>query len=141
MNELLLTIIDLLKKIPGDFKRIIERKIQLTILETGESVSDAVATAVPKVIGVVILVIGFFFSLIALALWIGQLLGNITLGFLSVSVFFLFIGLILILRKPNMQNNSIKQKIEQNFLQIAEKIEQDKTNLPTLSQPENQRNK
>lgn len=130
MNELLLTIIELLKKIPGDFKRIIERKIQLTLLETGESVSDAVALAVPKIIGGVVLLIGIFFSLIAIAIGLGQFFGNILWGFTSVAGFFLLVGLVLLLRKPSLTNNSIKQKIESNFLQIAERIEQDSTKLP-----------
>jgi hypothetical protein len=85
MNEFMLQLLESLKRLPTDFKLILERKLQLAILEIGDSLSTSVAKLVPKIIGAVILIIGVFFGLIALALWLGELLNSNTLGFLAVS--------------------------------------------------------
>ena len=74
MNEFMLQLLESLKRLPTDFKLILERKLQLAILEIGDSLSTSVAKLVPKIIGAVILIIGVFFGLIALALWLGELL-------------------------------------------------------------------
>jgi uncharacterized membrane protein len=137
MNDFMLQLLESLKRLPTDFKLIIERKLRLAILEIGDSLSSAIAKAVPKVIGTVILLIGLFFGLIALALWLGELLGNTTYGFLAVSIFFMIIGLILLLINPGMQKNSIKQSIESNFIELSDKLGPENnttvTNTPQLS--------
>jgi len=122
MNEFMLQLLESLKRIPSDFKLILERKLQLAILEVGDSLSTSVAKLVPKIIGAVILIIGVFFGLIALALWLGELLGNTTYGFLAVSLAFLVIGILMLAINPGMQKNSIKQSIENNFIELSDKL-------------------
>ena len=48
MNEFMLQLLESLKRIPSDFKLILERKLQLAILEVGDSLSTSVAKLVPK---------------------------------------------------------------------------------------------
>ena len=99
-----------------------ERKLQLAILEVGDSLSTSVAKLVPKIIGAVILIIGVFFGLIALALWLGELFGNTTYGFLAISATFLVIGILLVAINPEMKKNGIKQSIENNFIELSDKL-------------------
>ncbi len=122
MNEFMLQLLESSKRIPSDFKLILERKLQLAILEVGDSLSTSVAKLVPKIIGAVILIIGVFFGLIALALWLGELFGNTTYGFLAISATFLVIGILLVAINPEMKKNGIKQSIENNFIELSDKL-------------------
>ncbi|NCP83296.1 MAG: hypothetical protein GW823_00050 [Bacteroidetes bacterium] len=118
----MLQLLESSKRIPSDFKLILERKLQLAILEVGDSLSTSVAKLVPKIIGAVILIIGVFFGLIALALWLGELFGNTTYGFLAISATFLVIGILLVAINPEMKKNGIKQSIENNFIELSDKL-------------------
>lgn len=123
MNEFLSQILESLKSIPSDFKQIIERKIQLFILDFGDELSKNIALAIPKLIGLVFAVLGLAFALIAFALYLGDVLGNQALGFASVSGILLLIGLILVSKKVNLEKSSVRKKIEQNFLALSDKME------------------
>ena len=129
MNELLIHILETLKSIPLDFKTILERKIQLFVLDLGDSFSNSIAEAVPKFIGALLLLIGLFFGLMALSFWIGELLNSTALGFAIVSFIFLLFGLIGVSKKVNLEKSGTKRKIEQNFIELSDKIgQQEKPN-------------
>lgn len=123
MNEFLSQILESLKSIPSDFKQIIERKIQLFILDFGDELSKNIALAIPKLTGLVFAILGLAFALIAFALYLGDVLGNQALGFASVSGILLLIGVILVSKKVNLEKSSVRKKIEQNFLALSDKME------------------
>lgn len=122
MNELLNQIVVSLRAIPADVKTIVERKIQLTILEIGDTLSKSIAEAVPKIIGLVLLVLGGLLLLIAASIALGEVLGKPAYGFLVIGLFFILLGIIYIKRTVNLSKSSIKQNIETQFIQLADKV-------------------
>lgn len=131
MNDILIQLMESLKSIPSDFKQILERKLQLIVLDFGDELSKNIALAIPKIIGLVFALLGFVFALIALSLYLGDLLQNQALGFVSVSGVLLLIGIILASKKVNLEKSSVRKKIEQNFLALSDKMD---NSTPTISE-------
>ncbi len=138
MNELLNQIVLSLRAIPGDVKTIVERKIQLTILEIGDALSKSIAEAVPKIIGAVLLILGGMLLLIAASIALGDVLGNPAYGFLVIGLFFILLGIIYVKRTVNLPKSSIKQTIETQFIQLADKVSTPA--LPQETKPIKQQN-
>jgi Putative Actinobacterial Holin-X, holin superfamily III len=72
-----------------------ETYIELQKLKMVKKITMSVSEMVPGLIAVSFLIIFLLFISLALALWLGDYLGRICLGFLIVSAFYLVAGLIL----------------------------------------------
>jgi hypothetical protein len=64
-------------------------------LATVERLSDSASRAAGAVVAGVVILIALMFLMIALALWIGEMLGHASLGFLIAGGGFLLIGVVL----------------------------------------------
>jgi hypothetical protein len=68
---------------------------ELAKLKALDKTSDVVSSLVPKLIVSLLIIIGFLFLNVGLAVWIGDLLGNLCFGFFVVAAFYGITGVIM----------------------------------------------
>lgn len=105
-----------LKAISADLKLYIEKRLELLLLNIGEQISKWLAASIQKISGVLLLVGGFICLLVALAIFLGDLLDNESLGYVIVSVPLLVLGYFLINLKPDSVLKSLQQHFESELI-------------------------
>ncbi|MDG5766150.1 phage holin family protein [Balneolales bacterium ANBcel1] len=110
------TLLQNLKKLPGEFKMLVEKRIELFTLEVGERISGVIAHAVYRVTGIVFLALGLILILFAAANFVGELLESEGLGFIVVAAPMLLIGLLLFLRRPRSMVTATRDKMLAQFM-------------------------
>jgi uncharacterized membrane protein YqjE len=117
------SLIDNLKKLPGELKSLFEKRIELFTIEVGERISNLVTHAIYRLTGVAFLALGLILVLFAASNFVGDLLDNEGLGFIIVSAPILIIGILLFLRRPRFMVNATRDKLLNQFLKdLAEQI-------------------
>lgn len=109
-----------LKTIKQDLQDYIETRITLKAIDIGEKISYLIGQSIQQLIAYTILIIGLLFALVALALFVGDLLNNTALGYLIVSAPFILTGLFLVLVKPKKIALNIQDKIMEELLENLE---------------------
>jgi len=100
-----------LKAISGDIKLYVEKRVELLLLDIGEHFSKMMAESVHKIAGIILLISALVFLLVALALYLGDLLESDSLGYLLVSAPLLFFGLLFVYLKPK----GLLERIQNHF--------------------------
>lgn len=100
-----------LRQISADLKLYIEKRLELMLLNTGEYISGWMAASVLRLTGAILLLFGVCFLLVALALYLGELLDSDSLGYVIVSLPLLLIGILFIYLKPK----GVFERVEQVF--------------------------
>jgi len=101
-------------------KQYIERRIELSVIESGEQLSYLFANLAHQVSGLIITLCGVAFLLIAIALYLGELLQRPSLGFVIVSVPLFIIGALFIRMRPYSFTEKIRLSVLKEIMQIAE---------------------
>lgn len=109
-----------LKIIKQELQDYIETRITLKAIDVGEKISYLIGQSIQQLIAYTILIIGLLFALVALALFVGDLLNNTALGYLIVSAPFILTGLFLVLVKPRKIALNIQDKIMEELLENLE---------------------
>ncbi|WP_445666251.1 phage holin family protein [Fodinibius sp. AD559] len=110
-----------LRAITSDLKLYLEKRIELTMLNIGEAISGLMAASVQRGIGVFLLLGGICFLLFALAIYLGDLFGSRSLGYVLVSLPLLLVGGLFMYLKPE----SVFKQIQQQFKnEVIKSIEQ-----------------
>lgn len=115
-----------LKTITADLKRYIEKNIELLTLKAGEKIAGIAAQSVQRVAGAIFIFGALVFLLVALALFLGRLLGSLSLGFLIVSVPFLVCGYLLVNLKPRSLTRKLQTEFEKEFFDTSDTEEHEK---------------
>jgi len=68
--------------------------IELLKLKSVDKISEWVSTVLPMTFIVGVLLFALFFLHIGLAIWMGELMGNLFLGFLAIGAFYVFLVLV-----------------------------------------------
>lgn len=111
-----------LKTISADLKLYFEKRIELVMLNAGEYVSGWMAASIQRVTGALLLLGGVCFLLVALAIYLGELLNSESLGYVLVSLPLLLMGLLFMALKPK----SIFEQLQHSFeSEVIKAIEQD----------------
>lgn len=119
------SLINSLKKLPGEVKSLIEKRIELFTIEMGERVSGIIAHAFYRVTGVILLAVGSILLLFAVANFVGEYLGSEGLGFIVVSAPILLVGFLFFLRRPRSMVIRTRDKMLQQFMRdLTEQISQ-----------------
>lgn len=113
-----------LKRIPAEIRLYIEKRIELTGIILSEQLSDSISKAGHKIAGVLVLLIGVDFALIALAIFLGDLLNNLALGFFLTALPFLIAGLLFINLKPARLIDKTRDQILTGMLETVNKLHQ-----------------
>ncbi len=69
--------------------------LELVKLKIIDTTSDKISTIIPHVIVVVVIFTFILFINLGVALWLGQLVGQIYLGFLIIAVFYFFVAFVM----------------------------------------------
>lgn len=109
-----------LKQLSSELRDYIETRIDLLVLNVSDQVTQWISSSIQKIIGFLIIGSGFLFGMIALAIYIGELVNNEALGFAIVSLPLFLIGLILMLSKPFGIAKTIQKQLMAGVLESLE---------------------
>jgi hypothetical protein len=107
---------DKLKKLPSEFKALVEKRIELFTLEMGERVANLITHAMYRVTGVLFLALGLILILFAASKLVGDLIGNEGLGFVLVSLPILLVGFMFFLRRPRTMVIRTRDRMLNQFM-------------------------
>ena len=107
-----------IKIITADLKRYVEKRIELTVITVGEQYARWIAESIQKITGILLLVGALVFLLIALAIYLGSLLGSDSLGYVVVSLPLFLLGYLLFNGKPIVMKKKLKKELEEELIQI-----------------------
>jgi len=94
----------------------LETRMELLKLQAIDKSSEITSSIVSGVTIVVIIIFGVFILNVGLALWIGELLGKMYLGFFIVAGFYVLIALILHLFRHSLLKDPISNMIIKKFV-------------------------
>lgn len=126
------------RSITGDLKLYIEKRIELLLLNIGEQYSQWMAESIQKLTGIFLLFGAFVFVLVAVAIYLGELLEWPGLGYVIVSIPLFVTGLFFFYLKPRSLAENLQQHFESELIKaLTQNVEQDgkKHNEP-LNLPE-----
>ncbi|MFO8029931.1 MAG: phage holin family protein [Cyclonatronaceae bacterium] len=105
-----------LKKLPGELKALMEKRIELFSLEMGEHISGLIAHAMYRLAGIVFLALGLILILFGLSSLIGGFLESQSLGYIVVSAPMIILGLMFFFRRPRSMVVSTQGRMLQQFM-------------------------
>lgn len=111
-----------LRTISADLKLYFEKRLELVMLNVGEYVSGWMAASLQRATGALLLLGGVCFLLVALAIYLGNLLENESLGYVLVSLPLLLAGGLFMYLKPRGLFDQLQQVFEE---EVIKAIEQD----------------
>lgn len=109
-----------LRSITSDLKRYAEKRIELIVLRLGESFSKWIAISVQRSAGAVLVLVGFCFLFVALAIYLDYLLGIPGLGFVIVSIPLFILGTLFIYLKPDRLFEELQELFENEVIDAIE---------------------
>ncbi|MDZ7715457.1 MAG: phage holin family protein [Balneolaceae bacterium] len=125
------------KAISSDLKLYIEKRVELFLLNIGEHMSRLMAESIQKTAGILMLFGGLVCLVVALAIYLGNILDNESLGYIIVSLPLLVIGLLFFYLKPDSLRQSIQDHFESEFIKALNSSDKkEQLNLPEASQEE-----
>jgi uncharacterized membrane protein YqjE len=113
-------LIDRLKKLPTEIRLLVEKRIELYVLEFGEKLSKNVAKILANLVSVLIVVLAVVFALIALSLFVGDVLQSSAAGFAVVAALLLVCALVVYLLSPDLLEQRFRNSIASAFLDSDE---------------------
>lgn len=122
-----------LKQITTDLKDYLETRIDLMVLNVSEQVTLWIGQSVQKLIGFTVVGVGLGFGMVALAIYLGQVLGNPAVGYAVIALPLLIIGLFFSTSKPR----GIAKSIQNQFMtEILKALDEEKEKEMPLKLPE-----
>ena len=109
-----------LKQLSNELREYVETRLELLVLTVGDQVSQWIAQSTQKIIGFSVIGCGLFFGMMALAIYLGDLLKNDAIGYLIVAAFLLLVGLVLFIAKPFGIAKSIQKQLMSGILEALE---------------------
>lgn len=123
-----------LRSITGDIKRYIEKRIELMMLNSGEYFSKWIAISVHRSAGVMLLMGGVCFVLLAVAIYLDNVLGIPGLGFVIVSIPLFIFGVLFMYLKPTRLFEELQERFETELIEAVE--QNGKENHKQIEAPE-----
>lgn len=120
-----------IKHVTHELKEYVEKRMELTILNISGEITYWVGRSVQSLIGYTILGLGLVFALIALSIFLGELIGKEWAGFAIVSAPIVVIGLILVITKPKSLVTKIQDQMLNELLSSLEKKDLEEKTLLT----------
>ena len=109
-------------RLSTDLRQIVEKRMELWTIRIGEQLTGLFAETLYRIIGVILLAVAGLLLLFSLASFIGELIGNESLGYLIVAAPFLIIGLLFANKRPkSVIKNTQNQMMEQFYANLQEK--------------------
>ncbi len=105
-----------LRSITSDLKLYVEKRIELVLLNTGEQISQWMAATLQRVTGALLILGGVSFLFFALAIYLGNILGSESLGYVLVSLPLFILGFLFVYLKPKGLLRQIEQMFEAEII-------------------------
>lgn len=112
------------KQISTELREYLETKIDLLVLTVSDKVTQWIGHAFQRILGYSVLGFGLLFALIALAIYLGEILENEALGYLIVSIPLLIIGMIFAFARPMALAKSVQRQFMNEILKSLEEEQQ-----------------
>lgn len=112
-----------IKHVTHELKEYVEKRMELTILNISGGITYWVGRSVQSLIGYSVLGLGLIFALIALSIFVGDLVGEQWAGFAIVSTPIIIFGLVLVVVKPKSMVKKIQDQMLEELLTSFEKKE------------------
>ena len=122
-----------LKQITTELREYFETRIDLMVLDISESVTRWLGIHIQKLIGYTILGVGLVFASIALAIYLGELLGHPAIGYAIIALPLLLIGLFFAFSKPKGIARNIQNQFMAEILEALDDGEESSLKLPESS--------
>lgn len=107
---------DKLRQLPYDIRVLVEKRIELFIIELGDRFST-IAARITTVIAVgLVVMLAIVFLLIGVANFVGDIFDSTSFGFVVVSTLLFVLALIVYILGPVLIGQNIKESIIQNLL-------------------------
>ena len=129
-----------LRTISADLKLYFEKRMELVMLNAGEYISGWMAASVQRATGAILMLGGLCFLLVALAIYLGDLLGSASLGYVLVSLPLLVTGGLFSYLKPRGVFERLQHSFEEEVLKAIEqdvKTEREKIASPKMTRSTN----
>jgi hypothetical protein len=107
---------DDVQHLTSELKKYAENKVKLAILNIVERLSQAIADSTGKIMAGLFLFVAFLYLLIALALFVGNILHNLVLGFVVASGPGLFAALFIYILVPAKMTHKMQDKIVEKVI-------------------------
>jgi uncharacterized membrane protein YqjE len=109
-------LLDRIKKLPVEVRLLLEKRIELYVIEFGENVSKNASKVISGLVSGLVFVLALVFGLFALAFFVGHVLNSNAAGFAVVSALLLVFGLVVYLLSPELIESRLRDKIASVFL-------------------------
>jgi len=120
-----------IKHVTHELKEYVEKRMELTILNISGEITYWVGRSVQSLVGYTILALGLVFALIAMSIFIGDLVGEEWAGFAIVSAPVILAGLVLVIAKPKSIVKKIQDQMLDELLTSLEKKEMEEKAMLT----------
>jgi len=109
---------DAVKRLPGELRLILEKRLELLALDLGEGVSLMFSRLFFAIIGAIFLGLAILLGMFSLALLLADLLENEALGYLLTALPVLFLGVLFINRRPKGLYKAIQNRFLSQFVDL-----------------------
>ena len=132
-------LLERLKKLPAEIRILIEKRVELYVIEFGENLSTNASKAIAGLVSGLVFLLAFIFALFALAYFVGDVLDNTAAGFAVVAALLLVLGLVVYLLSPELIESRFRDKIAAAFL--GSKFDEEATRSEPKELPEQTKSK
>lgn len=115
------------RAITADLKLYIEKRAELLLLSVGEQYSRWFAESLQRLSGLVLLFGALVFLLLALALYLGELLNNQSLGYVIVSLPLILFGVLFYNLRPRSMVRNLQDHFEEELIRAITSEERRET--------------
>ncbi len=113
------------RKVPEDVKLLVEKRMELFSLRMAELFTRMVTESIYRVTGIVLMAVSGLLLLFALATYVGELIGNESLGFVIVAAPFLLLGLLFAAKRPKFVIRRTQNQMMEQFYQALQEKKSD----------------
>jgi hypothetical protein len=110
-----------LRQITVELKLFVEKRIQLMMLNVGEHFSGLIASASQVLSGAIILFLGLCFLLVALAIFLSNLLEIESIGYVIVAALLFIVGFCFLYFKPMGVFKKLQLRLESEVIEVVNK--------------------
>lgn len=124
---------DRFRTITADIKLYVEKRIELLLLNVGEQYSKWIAESIQKATGLFLVFGAIVFLLVALAIYLGEITGSPSLGYVIVSLPLFVVGILFFYLKPRSLVENLQHHFESELVEALTpngESEQELLNLP-----------
>ncbi|MEQ8525380.1 phage holin family protein [Gracilimonas sp.] len=118
-----------IKQITRELKHYVETRIELSVLNISDKISYLIGQSIQQLFGYTILGLGLIFGMIALSIYLGDVLDKEWAGYAIVASPFILLGLIFVVAKPKSIARKIQQQILAEFLDTLPNQQQEQEQL------------